>query len=360
MRFQVFSSIPTLLRERAGRARAFMSLGRRGEPLHPAEQTYSPAALHLDDEDLARIRSAAEFFPLEIEMQRMRGGSATSAPVTLCRFENAMLLDGDLFLPGARLRVRGGRSHRLFVGSLEETDRAALASTQLGCTFFGHWLLDDLPRYSSLQDLAAEPFVVAAAASAHQHQYLAAFGLSTRVLGNCWIKDLSVFEESTMQSFRAQQLARLSSTLRDGRQNRAAHAGVMLLRGGSGRRRILVNEQSLAELLAARGFCIIDPMRSSVADIVSVCADAPVVVGVEGSHMAHAVLAMAPGTAFVTIQPPFKFDNTCKPYCDALAVKYAFTVGTAVEQGFQIEPDRVLRMIGKAVESRLDRASYAR
>jgi hypothetical protein len=360
MRFQVFSSIPILLRERAGRARGFMSLGRRGEPVHPAERTYSPAALHLDDEDLARIRSAAEFFPLEIEMQRMRGGSVTSAPVTLRRFRNAMLLDGDLFLSGARLRVRSGRAHRLHMGSLGEVDHAALASSQLGCTFFGHWLLDDIPRYSSLKDLAADPFLVVPATSAHQHEYLAAFGLSPRVLGDCVVKELSVLEEGTMQSFKAQQLAGLSSALRGSGEHRSAHAGVMLMRGGSGRRRILVNEQSLAELLAARGFRVVDPMKSSVAEIVSACAAAPVVVGIEGSHMAHAVLAMAAGTAFVTIQPPYKFDNTCKPYCDALAVKYAFTVGTAADEGFQIEPDRVLRMIDKAVESPLDRASYAR
>jgi len=360
MTYRLYSSIPALLRERAGRARDFKAAAIGRDVVHAAEDTYSPAALHLDDEDLARIRSAAEFFPLEIEMQRMRGGRVEGRPVTLLHLRDVLLLDGDLFHAGARLRVRGGKRHRLYAGALAEVERGSLASSQLGCTFFGHWLLDDLPRHNALRAMAADPFVVAPAASTHQQQYLQTFGLAPRLLGDSLVRRLSVLEEGSMQTFKARELAALSTALRASAAPLPAPDGVMLLRGGSGRKRLLVNEPALADMLAARGFRIVDPMTSSVAEMAASCANAPVVVGIEGSHMTHAVLALGTGAAFITIQPPFKFDNTCKPYCDALAIKYGFTVGTAAEGGFQIEADRLLRMIDKIVAAPLDRASYAR
>ena len=69
---------------------------------------------------------------------------------------------------------------------------------------------------------------------------------------------------------------------------------------------------------------------------------------------------VAPGASFITIQPPFKFDNTCKPYCDALGIKYAFTVGHPAVGGFSVELERVLAVIDKTTAAPLHKASYAR
>ena len=360
MKFVAFSSIPAVLRQRAGLMRPFLSHAVSSEVLHPSEETYSPPATYLDDEDVKRIASAAEFFPLEFEWKRMRGGSGRSEEIRLYTFKDVLLLRGDLFLRGSRMRLCGGNSHALHFGSVPEIHDGALSSTQLGNQFFGHWLLDDLPRFAQLSALNARPFMVGGALSDHQRQYMAIFGCDGPVLADAFFSSLSVVGDGSMQSYKSQQLATLRERVRAERAMQSKSSGVMLLRGGSGRRRILVNEGELARDLAARGFKIIDPMTTGVSDIVSACAGAGVVIGVEGSHMVHAVLSLATGTSFITIQPPFKFDNTCKPYCDALGIKYGFTVGRPAEGGFAVELERVLRIVDKTTISPLDKASYAR
>ena len=359
MKFVAFSSIPAVLRQRAGLMRPFLSHASSHEVLHPPEQTYSPAAIYLDDEDLKRIASAAEFFPLELEWQRMRGGPGTSGEIRLHKFKNALLLGGDLFLHGSRMRLRGGSSHALHLGSVPEVAAASLSSTQLGSQFFGHWLLDDIPRFAQLSALGAGPFLVGGPPSQHQQEYMATLGISGPIRSDAFFSSLGIVQDGSMQSYKSRQLAEMRDCIRSAGTAPSRSAGVMLLRGGSGRRRILVNETELAGALSARGFKIIDPMKTTVSDIASACAVAEIVVGVEGSHMVHAVLALAPDTSFITIQPPFKFDNTCKPYCDALGIKYAFTVGHPSEGGFSVEFDRVLRIIDKTVAAQCRKASYA-
>jgi len=279
MKFVAFSSIPAVVRQRAGLMRPFLSHSSSHEVLHPSEQTYSPAAIHLDDEDLKRI---------------------------------------------------------------------------------GSWLLDDVPRFEQLSALGADPFLVGGPPSQHQQEYMATLGVTGSNRSNAFFSSLRVVQDGSMQSYKSRQLAEMRDRIRGAGTVPPRSAGVMLLRGGSGRRRILVNETELAGALSARGFKVIDPMTTAVSDIASACAAAEIVIGVEGSHMVHAVLTLAPGTSFITIQPPFKFDNTCKPYCDALGIKYAFTVGHPAEGGFSVEFDRILRIIDKTVASQCQKASYAR
>ena len=305
--------------------------------------------------------SAAEFFPLEVELQRMKGGAGKSDEIRLHRFNNALLLGGDLFVRGSRLRLRGGASHALHFGAVPEIASATLSSTQLGSQFFGHWLLDDLPRFGQLSSLNAAPFLVGGAPSEHQQQYMAAFGFDGPILDHAFFSSLGVVADGSMQSYKSGQLAKMRDRIRGAvAADEPSSAGVMLLRGGSGRRRILTNEGELGQALSARGFKITDPMTTSVNDIAAACAGAEIVIGVEGSHMVHAVLSLAPGTSFITIQPPFKFDNTCKPYCDALGIKYAFTVGRPAEGGFSAETERILRVIDKTAAAPWHKASYAR
>ena len=125
----------------------------------------------------------------------------------------------------------------------------------------------------------------------------------------------------------------------------------MLLRRQTGVARILLNEEVLAERLEGRGFRILCPTEHSVDEILDVCMDAKVVVGVEGSNLCHALLVMQAGATLVTLQPPHRFNNILKTYCDGLGMRYAFTVGHSSPEGFFVEPealDRLLDRVGAA------------
>lgn len=76
-------------------------------------------------------------------------------------------------------------------------------------------------------------------------------------------------------------------------------------------------------------------------------ANANMVVGVEGSHLAHGILGAAPGGSMLVLQPPFRFNNAFKERCDLLEITYAFIVGNAVPGGFTVDLNALAKLIDR-------------
>jgi capsular polysaccharide biosynthesis protein len=89
----------------------------------------------------------------------------------------------------------------------------------------------------------------------------------------------------------------------------------------------------------------VDPDLTSAGQIAAAIHNARLVVGIEGSHLAHAIYAIADGGTLLAIQPPNRFNNVFKDIADAMALRYAFIVGAPVPGGFEVEVDRLDRLI---------------
>jgi capsular polysaccharide biosynthesis protein len=125
-----------------------------------------------------------------------------------------------------------------------------------------------------------------------------------------------------------------------------AHPGVFILRRASGKARIMFNEIELAEYLRERrGFRILDVTRDDVPTMVAGCAGARIVIGVEGSNLAHGLMAMQTGGALVTLQPPDRFSGVLKRTTDMAGMDFAFVVGHAEPGGFRVDPVEVERTL---------------
>lgn len=359
MTLVLFSSIRSMFRNRITHGAAAAALSDSYDVIHPKERTCSPPAIHLDDEDIRRISSAAEFYPLDLEFSRMQGGTYEVPELRLYAVRDAILIQGNLFLKGYRLPYRRSRSHILYCGNIAKYEDAAIASTPLGNQFFGHWLLDDLTRCNALSDLGHKSFLVGNTLSTHQQQYMELLCADGEMHDNAAFGVLRVLQESPMQSFISTTLAAHRDRLRHGLIGSPSHRGVMMLRQATGRKRVLVNEREIADQLSQHGMAILDPMRASISEMREIIGNADFVIGVEGSHMTHAIPLLRRDSAFITIQPPFKFDNTCKPYCDALGIRYGFTVGQQCAGGFSVELSRVLKAIDKVTSIKHTRASFA-
>jgi hypothetical protein len=117
----------------------------------------------------------------------------------------------------------------------------------------------------------------------------------------------------------------------------------VFIRRGTGSPRKLVNEQHVMEHLGGLGFAIVDPGSSTPRDIAQACFDAEVVIGVEGSHLAHAFVQMSSTGAMLVIQPPDRFNNPFKDLCDAAGTSYAYVVAEARGEGFHVDLERLSR-----------------
>jgi hypothetical protein len=99
--------------------------------------------------------------------------------------------------------------------------------------------------------------------------------------------------------------------------------------------------------LAAAGVAIIDPSGLPALDISSAIIGARIVIGVEGSHLAHAVLSMADHGSFIVLQPPDRFSMAYKDFTDAHDMAFASVVGspTTTLGIFEIDISEVLRTV---------------
>ena len=96
--------------------------------------------------------------------------------------------------------------------------------------------------------------------------------------------------------------------------------------------------------LAGLGFRILDPQRDSFETMRNALCHAPLVVGVEGSALVHAIMLMPSDGCLAVIQPPRRFNNLHKGYTDCLGQGYAFTVADEVDGGFHLPVGRLLAL----------------
>jgi capsular polysaccharide biosynthesis protein len=125
--------------------------------------------------------------------------------------------------------------------------------------------------------------------------------------------------------------------------------GVYLRRGAFGAQdpRVLINGEEVESFLAAQGFAIVDPDRLSSEELCRQMRGASVVVGIEGSHLAHAIYTMASDGVICALQPPRRFNNVYKDYTDCVGMRYAFVVGAPKDGGFVVPKDELARTLEK-------------
>lgn len=291
----------------------------------------------------------------------MAGGIVTAQPPTRgFEVRDAILLDGSLYKLGKRLDLHS-RKHlpkiERYIPRMRveyEIECGAIYNTYDGIEFFGLWLTDDCPTYLIAQDYGLvvgtnhHGVVVATNRNVTSHipQYEERLGMTTLRVNCAFLRKTMLFDDDWGNN--ASKLQRFNLVREKLLANVKArpHPGVFIMRRGSGISRIMHNEVELAEHLhERRGFRVIDVTRDNVSTIVQSCAGAAVVIGVEGSHLAHGLMAMHAGGALVALQPPDRFCGVLKRTTDMAGMNYGFVVGQAESEGFRIDPIEVERTL---------------
>ena len=282
----------------------------------------------------------------------MTGGIVTAQPPTRgFEVRDVMLVDGSLYKPGKRLDLHSRRHLPRIDRYLPrmrveyEIDSGAIYNTYEGIEYFALWLTDDCQNYL----LAKEYGVIVGPnrnITTHIPQYEAWLGMSTLRVNSAFLRKTILFDDDWGNN--ASKLERFTQV----REKLLAHVrvephpGVFILRRASGKARIMFNEIELAEhLRERRGFRILDVTRDDVPTIVAGCAGARVVIGVEGSNLAHGLITMQTGGALVTLQPPDRFSGVLKRTTDMAGMDFAFVVGQAEPGGFRVDPVEVERTL---------------
>lgn len=328
------------------RSAALAVISARSWTIWPAETTSAPAAIYLDG-SLDRVQGVGISTSRDNELRRIRGGRVEHAPTVAHEIRQAHLLDGSLYAGPWRWPLARGRTPLFWRGDRAAEKSAALACTFYGSFYFGHWMRDDL----SLALAAAEidkPVITSRTAFRHEPGYrdlLSAHPLARAACAFGRIVVIEDFPQNTSKRRRYEELrARLAVRIPETGCRR-----VYLRRGtvGAQEPRNLINGDQIESFLAAQGFAVVDPDRLSSEELCRHLRGASIVVGIEGSHLAHAIYAIAGDGVICALQPPQRFNNVYKDYTDCAGMRYAFVVGAPSDGGFVIGVDELARTLEK-------------
>lgn len=311
--------------------------------LAPAAVSYSPKMICLPNES-DRAIGAEPAHSIEAMKALEPDGEHLHRPTVAYRFDNAVLADG-CFYSNWRCGFGGPRHRRpVIIATADYFVEAQLSTDWASDIYFGHWLCDGLCTELLAIDRGLPGLVYERPVRLHEAGYRKMLEIPVRAVSVARVERLWVVDDRGINSQRGERFRRLRSRVRRSVSERpAAPPYVFITRNGGGMSRQLVNEAVVVEALAKRGVDVIDPMTMAPKAIAERLAEAKVVIGVEGSHLSHALLAMPEGGAILTIQPPQRLLHHWKIYSDLSEIRYGFVVADPHPDGFTLELDRLQR-----------------
>ena len=304
------------------------------------ERSYPPA--HFLEKHLSY--NLKTYAPLTIpnEIKRINGGHAIVKPTIAYQLNNAKVLDGFVYKGSYRLKVKVEKEKLSnYWGDVERIDEGALVSSWGSNIYFGHWIHDEIPLVFAANKLGVQPYRTGKERYLHQAGYEKLLNLELSTVSKAIFSKLILFSDSSLNTYRVERLRKLR-TLLSSSGNSMGNRYVYIsrgVRGGNGRE--LVNEAELVEKLKLLGFCIIEPEKMTPKEIVEACLGAEVVLGIEGSAMAHAFVSLREKGMMVCLVPEYQFNNPYMDFCSSVGLQYGFIVGRAVPGGFKVDLDDV-------------------
>jgi hypothetical protein len=340
-----------LLRQRA----TYAELGTRRWVIHPQETRARRSAVYFADEiDRISTRNVGST-TYAYEMSRLQAGHAQHDATVAYSLQNVALVNGSLYKGAMRHRLVASRS-LISSGQHDYIESGALACTLYGNTFFGHWMSDDLSLHLASESLAA-PLGVERPPYHHEPGYRDLMRINSRKVAQVRFGQLMILDDVGQNSYKQQRYERLRSRLRASvaaagnrlvyiRRGRTAAKSLSQVADG----RTMTNADEVEAFLGSQGFVTLDLDQCSVSQIAAAILDAAIVVGTEGSHMAHALYPIRDHGALCIMQPPDCFTNVFKDYSDCLGLWYGFTVGVRCPGGFSIQIRDLERIIDKLID----------
>lgn len=343
--------MPYSVRPLAGQIRTLLRRYRNVEHDAVERWTVSPASVrHVRPArflpgQLDRIRGA-EFSAVETVVEVFRGGYDFEDHATLgFRLRDVDLVEGVLYSARGERHLRQRLSRRLAYRIPETVASGALYETWIGNKWFGSWLMEDCVSYELARQQGQPLTTRPQPQCGHAVDYEARLGMAPGRLHDAHFDELILFADEFNNEGKRQRAELLRQRLIAGSPCRP-HPGVFLLRGDAGDRRVLLNENEVAQALAQRrGFTVMDPLQHSVSEIIDACAGARVVAGVEGSQLVHGLVSMPPDATLFVVQPPHRVVSTLKLATDRQGQTYAFVVGSGGKEEFSVSLDEVERTL---------------
>ncbi|RLJ36211.1 uncharacterized protein DUF563 [Litoreibacter meonggei] len=312
------------------------------EEISPAETSDFPPVLMLDG-DWDRITAFQRQTTPELERIRVAGGMRENQATLRYTYRDVLATPRGQYMLGKSLNHKGPVPlQALLSGPIPRYSKGYCAQTSVTRDYFGHWLKDGLPS-ALLRRPDEALYLPVKEGWDHAHAYVRLLGWDPTPGQLAYFEEMSLCVDIGQNASRRARISQIHDHLK---QDIAASSapGAFLRRGNTGVARLVVNEDEIAELLAARGFNICHA-SDDLATIRRACAGVPCVVSMEGSHWGNAYFAARRGALHVTFNPCDRFNCHYADFMPALDQRLATLVVGQAEGGYYVDPERLLRLI---------------
>lgn len=313
--------------------------------LQPEEFEDCPAPTFLEGELAKVTASVPGHTSLTDELWRTTDRRTRHAPLIRYTLENCLVHPYGFDYRAGALRTARIASHGYMFARPEPLPEASYCMNRVSHEFFGHWLMDACP--TALLAKSPEPFILDIRSDwPNAAEYAEVLGLHPESAGVKIVKRLHVYQDHGLGSHKrgrfAEMRARMAAKFGD---TPLAARPVYLRRGGTGVTRQIANEEAVIEALQRQGFEIFDVAGASVEAAYRRFRNANLVISVDGSHLNHLYLAMAPGTALLKLVPSDRFTMIHALRSRAFGLNFGFLVMTPDQGGYQVDIARLLKTV---------------
>lgn len=285
--------------------------------LCPTEKHFIPAPILLEKQ-LARFTgSAVESLGLDGSLKLLFTTEVTLKPTQLIPFGKSYVFGG-----GAVNWNREFFRAKIYPSSktsYQKIESAILIGSPNSERYFGDWFIDDLSAakidFESTQSIAFRKPL----GGRHTKEYLDIFNIEINYGFRGVVENLYLLSDSGQNSYKQQRFQSLRQELEQYNFPDVTFSGAYILRGKNtqGIPRELDNEDELVAHLKKQNFDILDLYTMPAKEIVKRLWNIPMVIGVEGSALIHAMLPLRKFGSMLILQPPNRLCLTLKGALDA-------------------------------------------
>lgn len=305
-------------------------------------------------EDLDKVTKSPFGITLKQEFNELIRTTYTSGPFYHYQLKNILLLKNRIYFDKYEYLLNPLEKPVRIYNSKKVVNysNAAFSSMRISTVFFGHWLHEELMLIDYLQP--KKNIVTTSLMTPQKEEIKELFNLKFDVSPFAYINIADMYEGWQHSSIYVDVLKKYKEKISlitfKGQENPHRYSVVYLKRGPSGVTRQIANESDLLDFLS-KNYDVTSYIAETtpIKELYAAIFNADLIIGVEGSQLAHAIVAGRTGAVLICIQPPFRFYNPFKNYCADAGLKYSIFVGEQSDNNniFNVDIQRFKYLLNK-------------
>lgn len=317
------------------------------EVIEHERKSYSKPAVIMDSE-LNKVTKVQVETTYDQEMRRIKGGEVVHKALIKYKFRNVIAFPRGFIANGTCVSCfRRPKIRELLKFGIPKYENGFYCGSYVGMRYFGHWTGDDLVT-SLLRSEGEELYFPFNKSWHHSRQYIEILGIEGIFEEVCQFNRMSFVLDAGQTKNRIERYKKMRRKI-GSMAAKTSFNGIYMYRGDTGEKRVVENEAELIGRLTSSGFGVVKT-DDDLKKIISMSNGVPIIVGVEGSHMSHALFLIKENGVILQISLSDRFNNLFNDYANSIGFNYACCVAEKKQDRYFVDVDAVLETINLAQE----------